>query len=289
MASQAATLMDEHDEEQKPWEETPDTRFSVGATAGLSNKPGRHTVGDETQDQEEAGIQVHVNTCVANLGLEPHTCCNLVGAKVTNTNCTGSNISATVSLECGHLFLTAKRPDGGTEESGADRGAAGPGEEADVSTTEGPEGGAGEGDATRGAEGDGEKEEEGKDREPEVEGMSFPNTKGAMVNEDDEVEVVEDDQEVQVVDMSMEEQPHSPEEAGANARSPSPSPESPTPGPMGFCRDELYETNEEAEMMLDEAEEGEGRTGEPALCGARSPVSIPHNTCIRVHTGARSK
>ena len=47
--------------------------------------------------------------------------------------------------------------------------------------------------------------------------MSFPNTKGALSDDDNEVEVVDDDQEVQVVDMSMEEQPHSPEEAGANA------------------------------------------------------------------------
>ena len=44
----------------------------------------------------------------------------------------------------------------------------------------------------------------------------FPNTKGAVSDDDQEVEVVEDDPEVQVVDMSMEEQPHSLEEAGAN-------------------------------------------------------------------------
>ena len=86
------------------------------------------------------------------------------------------------------------------------------------------------------------------------------------------MEVVEDDQDVQVVDMSMEEQPHSPEEAGANAKLPSPAPESPTPGPMGFCRDEIYETREEAEMMLDEAEEGEEGRGSPPYVapGARS-------------------
>ena len=49
VASQAATLMDEHEEEQKPWEETPDTRVSVGATARLSNTPKRETVGGEKQ------------------------------------------------------------------------------------------------------------------------------------------------------------------------------------------------------------------------------------------------
>ena len=158
MTSQAATMMDEYEEEQEPWEETPDTQFSVGATARLSNRPGRHTVEDETQEQEEAWVHVHVNTCVANLGPEPDTCCNLVGAEVANTDGTGPDISAPVSLECGHLLLTAERSDGGTEEGGADRGAAGPGEEADVSAAEGPEGGAGEGGETRGAEGDREKE-----------------------------------------------------------------------------------------------------------------------------------
>ena len=210
---------------------------------------------------------------MANLGVEPHTGCNLVGAKVSNTDSTGPNISPIVSLERGNLFLTTQGPDGGTEEGGADRGAVESGEEADNSAPEGLKGGAGEGVATRGAEGDGEEEEEGEGREPEVKDMSFPNSKGPMVSEDEEVEVVDDDQDIQVVDMSMEEQPHSPEEAGANAKSPSPSPESPAPGPMGFCRDELYETHEEAEMMLDEAQAGEeGRESPPYVApGARSP------------------
>ena len=41
---------------------------------------------------------------------------------------------------------------------------------------------------------------------------------------------------------------------------------------MGFCRDELYETREEAEMMLDEAEEGEegGRNPPYVALGAKS-------------------
>ena len=92
----------------------------------------------------------------------------------------------------------------------------------------------------------------------EVKGMPLPNSKEAMVNEEDEVEVVDEDQDIQIVDMSMEEQPHSPEIAGANAKSPSLSPEPPRPGPMGYCRDELYETQEE---------EG-GRRREPAICSA---------------------
>jgi hypothetical protein len=39
MISQAATMMDEPEEEQEPCEETPDSQFSVGASAGLSNRP----------------------------------------------------------------------------------------------------------------------------------------------------------------------------------------------------------------------------------------------------------
>ena len=103
----------------------------------------------------------------------------------------------------------------------------------------------------------------------------FPNTQRAVSDDDQEVEVVEDDPEVQVVDMSMEEQPHSLEEAGANARSPSPSPESPTPGPLGFCRDELYETNEEAEIMLDEAEDGEEGQRSPPYVAPRAQSPSP--------------
>ena len=53
-ASQAATLMDEQKEEQRPWEETPDTPVSVGATTRLSNTPSREAVGVETQGKEEA-------------------------------------------------------------------------------------------------------------------------------------------------------------------------------------------------------------------------------------------
>ena len=102
---------------------------------------------------------------------------------------------------------------------------------------------------------------------------SFPNTQGAMSDEEPEVEVVEDDQEVQVVDMSLEDPPASPKESGANARSPSPTPESPTPDSTGFCRDELYETSKEAEILLDDAEEGEeGQRSPPYVApGPRSP------------------
>ena len=81
---------------------------------------------------------------------------------------------------------------------------------------------------------------------------SFPNTQGAMSDNEPEVEVVDDEPEVEVVDMSLEDSPESPEEAQANARSPSPTPDSPD-----FCRDELYKTGEEAEMLLDAAEAGE--------------------------------
>ena len=95
---------------------------------------------------------------------------------------------------------------------------------------------------------------------------SFPNTQGAMSDGEPEVEVVDDEPEVEVVDMSLEDSPASPEEV-------SPTPDSPTPDSPGFCRDELYETNEEAEMMLDEAEDGEeGQRSPPYVApGARSP------------------
>ena len=162
MASQAARLMDEHDEGQKPLEETPDTRFSVGATAWLSNTPDRETVEGETQGQEEAGTKVQVNIVVAGLGVEPHTLCNLVGAEVINTGSTG--LQAPEELKRG----------------------------------------SGEGVETGGTEGAGEEQEEGESREQEVKDMSFPNSQGAMVDEDDEVEVVEDDQDIQIIDMSME-------------------------------------------------------------------------------------
>ena len=105
---------------------------------------------------------------------------------------------------------------------------------------------------------------------------SFPNTQGAMSDEEPEVEVVEDDQEVQVVDMSLEDPPASPKESGANARSPSPTPESPTPDSTGFCRDELYETSKEAEILLDDAEEGEeGQRSPPYMApGSWSPSPL---------------
>ena len=85
---------------------------------------------------------------------------------------------------------------------------------------------------------------------------SFPNTQGAMSDNEPEVEVV---------DMSLEDSPESPEEAQTNARSPSPTPDSPD-----FCRDELYETGEEAEMLLDAAEAG--KESPPYVApGSRTP------------------
>ena len=89
---------------------------------------------------------------------------------------------------------------------------------------------------------------------------SFPNTQGAMSDLDPEVEVVEDKpEEVEVVDMSLEDSPASPEEAGANARSPSPTPDSPTLNlPALIYRDELYEMRQEAAMLLDAAQEEDG-------------------------------
>ena len=45
VVSQDIKLMDEKKDEQRPWEETPDTSVSVGATAGLINRASRETVG----------------------------------------------------------------------------------------------------------------------------------------------------------------------------------------------------------------------------------------------------
>ena len=80
---------------------------------------------------------------------------------------------------------------------------------------------------------------------------SFPNTQGVL-----------SDDEPEVVDMSLEDSPASPEEAGANARSPSPTPNSPD-----------YEPGEEADMLLDAAEAAETREGSPPYVapGSRSP------------------
>ena len=84
---------------------------------------------------------------------------------------------------------------------------------------------------------------------------SFPNTQGAMSDDEPEVEVVDDEsQEVEVVDS-----PASPEEAWANARSPSPTPDTPPLDlPALIFRDEVFETRQEAAMLLVAAQEEEG-------------------------------
>ena len=122
VASQAVKLMDEQKEEQRPWEETPDTSISVGATAGLSSKASRETVGVGTQGKKEAE--------------EPA-----------------------------------------------------------------------QGETTEGAE---EEEVEYKKDESEVKSMPITKSKEAMLNGEDEVELVDEDNDIQILDMSMEEQPQSP-------------------------------------------------------------------------------
>jgi hypothetical protein len=107
---------------------------------------------------------------------------------------------------------------------------------------------------------------------------SFLNTQGAMSDGEPEVEVVEDEpEEVEVVDMSLEDSPVSPEEAGVNARSPSPTPDSLTLDlPELICRDELYETRAEAAMLLDAAQEEEGAArGCPRYAAPRSRSPSP--------------
>ena len=75
MISHAATMMDEPEEEQEPCDDIPDTTFSVGASAVLSNRPNKDTVEGKTQEQEEA--EFHVNSSVADLGGKYDTCGNL--------------------------------------------------------------------------------------------------------------------------------------------------------------------------------------------------------------------
>ena len=206
---------------------TPDTEFSVEATAELSNMPTEPTVEGKSHEQEEA--KVHVNPSVANLGGKHDTRGNLAGTEVTHTHSSGPDSRLLVPLGDLLLLPADERLDQGTSTGG----------------TAGRAPGKGEGE---------EKEKEGAS---EFEMKSFPNTQGAMSDDEPEVEVMEDDQEVQVVDMSLEDSPALAEEAGENARSPSSTPDSPTPDSPGFRRDELYETSEEAEMLLDAAEEGE--------------------------------
>ena len=82
------------------------------------------------------------------------------------------------------------------------------------------------------------------------------------------------------MDMSLEDSPASP---GANARSPSPTPDSPTLDSTGFCRDELYETRQEAAILLDAAEEEEGVVmRSPHM---QHPAPGPHlHRHLRLHT-----
>ena len=76
---------------------------------------------------------------------------------------------------------------------------------------------------------------------------SFPNTRG----------VLSEDETPEAINMSLD-SPESPEEAGAAARSPSP--------------DTTYEPEEEADMLLNEAETG--AVEEPVEVKAESPVYV---------------
>ena len=80
---------------------------------------------------------------------------------------------------------------------------------------------------------------------------SFPNTRGVL-----------SDEEPEIVDMSLEDSPASPEEAGANARSPSPTPNLPD-----------YKPGKEMDMLLDAAKADETKEGSPPYVapGSRSP------------------
>ena len=107
--------------------------------------------------------------------------------------------------------------------------------------------GYGESGATLGP-GDQEKGEREKRPKEEMNPRSFPNTRGALSEEEPEA-----------VNMRLD-SPDSPEEVEANARSPSP--------------DLDYEPDEEAEMLLDQAEAVEVKVDRPDYVppGSRSPT-----------------
>ena len=91
---------------------------------------------------------------------------------------------------------------------------------------------------------------------------SFPNTRGALSEEEPEI-----------VDMSLD-SPASPEEAGANARSPSPTPD--------------YDPGEEADMLLDQAEAEEVRDESPDYVApdSRSPSPLALSALLHQVRGA---
>ena len=92
-----------------------------------------------------------------------------------------------------------------------------------------------------------EEAEQEKGQEEKMNPKSFPNTRGALSAE-----------EPKAVNMSLD-SPDSPEEAGANTRSPSPTPD--------------YNPEEEADMLLDQAEAIEAKVDSPEYIapGSRSP------------------
>ena len=110
--------------------------------------------------------------------------------------------------------------------------------------------GGGESGATLGP-GDREKGEREKRPKEEMNPRSFPNTRGALSEEEPEA-----------VNMSLD-SPDSPEEAGANTLSPSPDPD--------------YEPDEEAEMLLDQAEAVAPGSRSPSKGRSPSPITALFN------------
>ena len=211
----------------------------MGATSQLSTRATGPALKCRTGQQAE--VLVHVTGSLANLAGKYSPSSSLFETKAAHAHTPGPDNPIPLPLGDHLLFSAAERLDHGAATGGA----------------------AGAAPGTGGEEERGEQQEEKKEV-LEVEMKSFPNTQGAMSDNELEVEVVDDEPEVEVVDMSLEDSPESPEEAQANARSPSPMPDSPDfcrdelkHKKKDFCRDELYETGEEAEMLLDAAEAGE--------------------------------
>ena len=219
--------------------------LSVGATSQLSTRATGPAL--ECRTQQQAEVLVHVTGSLAHLAGKYSPSSDLVETKAARAHTPGPDNHIPLPLGDHLLFSAAERPDH-VAAAGGEAGAA-PG--------------------TGGGKERGEQQEKQKEGlEVEMNMKSFPNTQGAMIDDEPEVEVVDAEPEVEVVDMSLEDSPASPEEAGANARSPSPTPDSP-----GFCRDELYKPGEEADMLLDEAEAAEaGEESPPYVApGSRTP------------------
>ena len=139
---------------------------------------------------QDTATLVHVTGSLANLAGKYSPGSSLVETKAARAHTPGPDNPIPLPLGYHLLFSAAERLDHGTARGGAAEAAPG----------------------TGGGEERGEQQEEQKVG-LEVEMKSFPNTQGAMSDDEPEVEVVDNEPEVEVGDMSLEDSPASPEQA----------------------------------------------------------------------------